>query len=158
MAWSASKGFRQVEIDILKATTVIDYDAANMMKLALFNNTITPDPDVAAASSAYNTGVWLVAAEQSQAVQWPAGGVVVANLTITAPTTLITMIDADDTASGSACTLSNVYGGLVYADGATTPVADQGIMYLYFGGTGFAVTSGTLTVVYSGNGLLRYSH
>jgi hypothetical protein len=48
---------------------------------------------------------------------------------------------------GASCTLANVHGGLVYSDTIASPVADQGVAYLYFGGAQ-SVTAGSFTVVY----------
>ena len=50
-------------------------------------------------------------------------------------------------------TLTNAYGCLVYSDTRTTPVADQGICFNYFGGAN-SVTSGTFTIVWNASGIL----
>jgi hypothetical protein len=47
-----------------------------------------------------------------------------------------------------------VFGCLVYDDTITTPVADQGLCFNYFGGTQ-SVTAGTFTVVWSASGIFR---
>ena len=54
--------------------------------------------------------------------------------------------------SGTAATLTNAFGALVYDDTLTTPVADQGVSYHYFGGTQ-SVTAGTLTIVWNASGI-----
>ena len=157
MAWSASGQFRQTFVDIFdKTLTTHDFDAASMFKVALFNNSVTPNFDVAAASSAFNTGVWVTANEVT-GTGWATGGVVLANNDVTAVAGGIIMLDADDTASGSSLTASNIYGCLIYLDAVTTPVADQGLGASYFGGTAFAVTSGTFTIQWSANGVARYT-
>jgi len=92
----------------------------------------------------------------SQAVQWPAGGVALTSQSLNSATSAVVFLDAADTASGSAATLANVYGCLVYDDTITTPVADQGVCYNYFGGVQ-SVTSGQLTVVWHANGIKRYT-
>jgi len=155
MPFTASAIFRQTVADTLAGTSVFDLNApTDTYKVALYNNTPTPDKDVAAAASAYNTGQWVTANEVSQAVTWPAGGATAASLTITTPSTGVIMFDAADTASGASATLANVFGSLLYNDTKTTPVADQGVCYNYFGGTN-SVTSGVLTVVWNANGLFR---
>lgn len=155
MAFTASAIFRQTIADTLAGTAVFDLNApSDTYKVALYNNTGTPDKDATAANSAYNAGQWVTANEVSQAVTWPAGGVALASMTITTPATGVIMFDAADTASGAAATLSNVYGSLVYNDTKTTPVADQGVCFNYFGGAN-SVTSGVLTVVWNANGLFR---
>jgi hypothetical protein len=53
-------------------------------------------------------------------------------------------------------TLASVYGTLVYDDTITTPVADPGLSYNYFGGTN-SVTSGTFTVVWNASGIFAFA-
>jgi hypothetical protein len=155
MAFTASAIFRQTIADTLAGTAVFDLNApSDTYKVALYNNTGTPDKDATAANSAYNAGQWVTANEVSQSVTWPAGGVALAAMTVTTPATGVIQFDAQDTASGASATLSNVYGSLVYNDTKTTPVADQGVCFNYFGGAN-SVTSGVLTVVWNTNGLFR---
>lgn len=157
MAWSASGQSRQTFADILdKTLTTFDFDAASMFKVALYNNSITPDFDASAANFAYNAGQWGTANEVYQAGQWPQGGVVMINNDITVVAGGIVMLDADDTASGTSFTATNIYGALIYFDAVSTPVADQGVAGVYFGGTAFQVTSGIFTVQWSANGIARY--
>jgi hypothetical protein len=47
-----------------------------------------------------------------------------------------------------------VYGCLIYNDTKTTPVADQGVNFTYFGGTN-SVTDGTLTIAWNASGIFR---
>jgi hypothetical protein len=155
MAWSSSKIFRQFLADALGNTAALDLDS-DTIKVALYNNSITPDQNVSAANSAYNAGQWALANEVSQAGQWAAGGVALASKVLDVATSAVVMFDAADTASGSAATLASVYGCLVYEDTLTTPVADQGISFNYFGGSN-SVTSGTFTVVWSANGIVRFT-
>jgi len=155
MAWTASAIFRQYIADILDNTTAMDIVTDANVKAALYDNDITPDRDVAAASSAYNTGVWAIAGnEVSDAAEWAAGGVNIASRAISTPSTGVVMFDGADTASGASATLLTVFGCLVYDDTITTPVADQGVSYHYFGGTQ-SVTDGTFTIVWHANGLFR---
>jgi hypothetical protein len=155
MAWADSRIFRQFLADTLAGTAVFDLDSpTDTYKVPLYNNSITPDKDVAAALSAYNTGAWATANEQTSSTDWPAGGKALAGMTITTPATGVIMLDATDLASGAAATLANVYGCEVYDDTKTSPVADQGVCFNYFGGAN-AVTAGTLTIVWHANGLWR---
>ena len=154
MAWSFSKIFRITLANALGNVTALDLDA-DSFKLANYNNSITPDQNVTAANTAYNVGQWASANEVSQAGQWAAAGIAIGSTVLDTSTNGIVMFDGADVASGSAATLANVYGGLVYDDTLTTPVADQGLAGIYFGGTGFAVTSGTFTVQWSASGILR---
>jgi hypothetical protein len=63
-------------------------------------------------------------------------------------------IDAADTASGATATLAAVFGCLVYDFTIAAPVAKQGMCFNYFGGSN-SVTSGTFTVVWSANGIMK---
>lgn len=155
MAWSASAISRAYVTDSLNRTAAFDLNA-DSFKVALFNNSVTPDKDAAAASYGYNLGTWTTGNEQSSSGQWAAGGVALASVVVSNPSTGVVMFDAADTASGSAATLSGVFGALVYDDTLTTPVADQGVVHTYFGGTN-SVTSGTFTVVWSANGIMRFT-
>lgn len=154
MAWSASAIFRAFVTDTLAGTEVFDIDSpSDTFKVALFNNSITPDKDASSANSAFNAGQWANTNEQTSSTDWPAGGQSLAGMAITNPSSGVVMLDATDRASGSAATLT-VYGCQVYDDTKTTPVADQGMSYHYFGGVA-SVTAGTLTVVWHANGLWR---
>ena len=155
MAWSNSKIFRAHIGDMMTNVAAFDLDT-DSIKVALYNTTPTPDQNVAAASSAFNTGQWVTGNEVSQAVQWPTGGVALSSKVVDVSASGVAMFDAADTASGSAATLSGVFGCLVYEDTLTTPVADQGICYNYVGGTQ-SVTSGTFTIQWSANGIYRWT-
>lgn len=144
-----SKIFSAFITDSLNRTNAFDLNA-DTFKCALFNDTTTPSQTVAAASSAYNTGVWVTANELSQG-GWTATGLALTSVTSTFSSNVYTF-DAADTANGSAATISGAFGCLIYDDTLTTPVADQGVCYLSFGGTN-SVTAGTLTVVYNASGI-----
>jgi hypothetical protein len=155
MAWTNSKVFRPWLADSVTRTEPFAL-ATDTIRAALYNTTTTPDQNVTSALSAYAAvgSQWVVANEVSQAVQWPAGGVALASVVVNSATAGVVFFDAADTASGSAATLAGVFGTLVYDDTVTTPVADQGISYNYFGGTQ-SVTNGTFTIVWNANGIWR---
>lgn len=156
MAWTNSKIFRQMLGDFFVRTTnfAMDFDA-DSFRVALYDNDITPDNDVTAANSAYNVGQWVTTGnEVFEAGQWAQGGVALTSQSLNVGTADVVFFDAADTASGSAADLANVYGCLVYDDTLTTPVADQGVCYNYFGGSN-SVVNGTFTVQWSANGIWR---
>jgi hypothetical protein len=131
---------------------------SDTLKAALYDNDITPDKNAAITSTGYNTGQWAISGnEVSDGTNWDSGGEPVTGGTFTAGSGYM-MFDASDTSQGgTTCTLSNVYGCLVYDDDTTTGtggVADQGVTYHYFGGAQ-SVTSGTFTIVWHANGLFR---
>jgi hypothetical protein len=158
MAWSNSKIFRPVLADVLGNTAAFDLGGTpDTFKVALFNTTPTPNQDVAAASSAYNTGVWTTGDEVSETTEWPAGGRPLVTPVIDSATAATVFFDAADTASaGATADLAAVFGCLVYDDTLTTPVADQGVCYNYFGGTQ-SVSNGTFTIVWHANGIFRFT-
>lgn len=154
MAWSNSKVFANFVGNALDRTAAFDLDS-DTFKVALYDNDVTPDNTVSAANSAYNAGQWANSNEVSESGQWAAGGVSLTSADITVSTTTIKW-DADDTASGGAADLADVYGCLVYDDTLSTPVADQGVCYNYFGGSN-SVVNGTFTVVWSASGIMSFS-
>ena len=153
MAWTNSRIFTAYLHDVLTNITAMDLDTDAALKAALFDNTITPSQVVAAALSAYNTGVW-AAGGVFDASGWPAIGRDLVTPTVTAATANPIVFDALDTASAnSTTTLTNATGALIYDDTITTPVADQGICYCYFGGPN-SVVAGTFTVLWNASGIL----
>lgn len=131
---------------------------ADTVKVALFNNTTTPDKDAALTSTGFNTGQWTTTNEVTDATNWVSGGRALASKTLTNPSTGVFMFDAADLAGGGNVTLSNVYGCLVYDDtitAGTGGIADEGICFNSFGGSAQSVSAGTFTIVWSANGVLR---
>ena len=163
MAWAGSSMFRQWNADCLTRTQTSLNFATDVPKVALYDNTITPDNDVTAVNSAYAGGVWSATGggtgtpQVYQAGQWAQGGVALSGATGTTNftgTADAIWYDATDTASGAAATISNIVGCLVYDDTLSAPVGDQGICYNYFGGAQ-GVSAGTFTVVWHANGIWR---
>jgi len=149
MAWSASKIFSAFVTDCFNNTAALDLNT-DTIKAALYNNTTAPDQTVASASTAYNAGQWTTSNELSNG-GWSAGGLALGTISSGFSSNVYTF-DAADTANGSAATISGAFGCLVYEDTLTTPVADQGICFNYFGGTN-SVTAGTLTIVWNASGI-----
>lgn len=154
MAWSVSKLFMATLEDALENTTALDVDTDNI-KAALFDNTITPSQTVASASSAYGAGVW-ASGGVLDASGWPAVGRQLLSVASGFSSNVYTFDAADTVSANATTTLVNAYGCLVYDDSLTTPVADQGICYNYFGGAN-SVTSGTFTVVWNSAGVFAYT-
>jgi hypothetical protein len=154
MAWTDSKIFSQYLIDKLKNATLLDLDDAATM-VALFDNSVTPDQDCTAANSAYGAGTWN-SGGVSDATGWPAVGIAIGSPAVTlASAPNVIMFDGADVVSADThATITNAYGALIYNDTIASPVADQGICYLYFGGAA-SVSAGTFTVAFAANGLFR---
>ena len=151
MAWSASKIFVSTIEDMLENTTALDLNS-DTFNVALFDNTITPDQTVASASTAYGAGVWLSGPEVEDTTEWPAGGQALGSVTFAPAANVLTFDAADEVSDGTSATLADVFGCLIYDASVATPVDDQGICYLYFGGTN-SVTDGTFTVVFNASGV-----
>lgn len=150
MAWTASKIFSALVTDALNSTATTNIDA-DTIKNALFDNTITPSQTVASASTAYAAGVW-ASGGVSDATGWPAAGRALGSITSTFSSNVYTYDAADTVSANSTTTLTNATGCLIYNDTLTTPVADQGICFLYLGGPN-SIVSGQFTVVYNASGL-----
>lgn len=159
MAFTASAVFREwIAGPMFQASgtgyTGLDSDT---VKVALFNNSVTPDKDAAVGSTGYNTGTWVTANEVTDATNWVSGGRALASKTFTTPSTGVVMFDAADLAGGGNVTISNAYGCLVYDDAITGgTVADQGVCFNYFGGAQ-SVTAGSFTIVWNANGISRFT-
>lgn len=150
MAWTASKIFSAFPTDSFNGTEAFDLDTDNI-KAALFDNTVTPSQTVASASSAYGAGVW-AAGGVSDATGWPAVGRQLLSVTSGFSSNVYTYDAADTVSANATTTLTNAYGALIYDDTKTTPVADQGICYNYFGGAN-SVTSGTFSIAWNASGI-----
>ncbi len=165
MAWSTSFMHRQQLADILdKTLTTHDFDASSMFKVALYDNSVTPDPDATAVASSYNgagstfvaTGGATGSAQVYHTGQWAQAGEVLVGNDITVAAGGIVVFDANNLSSGTAATMSNIYGCYIYFDAVTTPVADQGFAAIYFGGTAYTVSAGTFSIEWSASGIARW--
>lgn len=159
MAWTASAMFQAFVQSCLEDTaTGWNGLETDVLKVALYDNDITPDKDAAVALTGYNaaTSQWVSSGnEVTDATNWAAGGRTLAGAAVTDGGSGITQFDATDLSGGGTLTLTNAFGCLVYNDDITAgTVVDQGITYHYFGG-GQSVTSGTFTIVWHANGLFR---
>jgi hypothetical protein len=155
MAFGASsKVFTIYIADMIGNTAALDYDA-DTIKCPVYNNTLTPDQTVAAAASAYATGVWS-GNEVTSSTDLPAGGLTLASKTVTRTAGNV-VVTAANAVSGSAAT-ATVYGTLIYDDTLAAPVADQGMCYNSFGGSAVTVSAGTLTIAWDGtNGIMKFA-
>lgn len=151
MAFGATKIFTAWITDIANNTTAMDLNTDALLEVALFDNSITPSQTVASAASAYGAGVW-ASGGVSDATGWPALGRPLASVTSTFASNVFTFDAADTVSANSTTTLTGAYGCLVYDHSISTPVADQGICYLYFGGAQ-TVTAGQFTIIYNASGI-----
>lgn len=160
MAWSGSAMFQAWVQQMVEASGTgyggLDSDT---VKVALYDNDITPDKDAAVASTGYNTGAWAISGNEvtdsDGSSDWSAGGIALSSKAVTDQGSGVTQFDAADTTHSNTVTITNAFGCLVYDDSITAgTVADQGVTYHYFGGAQ-SVTTGTFTIVWHANGLFR---
>lgn len=155
MAWTDSRVFGAYIEDSLEQRALFDNDA-HTFKVALYDNTVTPDRNAASASTAYNAGTW-AGGHVSDATGWPSVGRDLASITSAFSAGVYTFDAADTTSANSTTTLSGTFGCQVYDDTLTTPVADQGVSFHYFGGTQ-SVTSGTFTIQWNASGIMTFTY
>lgn len=147
---TSSKIFVAFIEDALENTAALDLNS-DTFKLALFNDSITPSQTVTSANTAFGAGVW-ASGEVYDGAEWATGGQALDTVTF-APTAAVLKFDAaDEVSAGTSATLADVRGCLIYDDTLASPVADQGVCYLSFGGAN-AVTDGTFTVVFHTDGI-----
>ncbi len=159
MTWSNSKIFRPFLADVLDNTAAFDL-GTDVPKVATYNNTPTPSQDVTSAASAFNAGSsqWVTANEVIDTLNtnWVSGGRILGTTSLNSGTAGVVFYDAADTSGAGNVTMTSMFGCLVYNDTLTTPVADQGICFNYFGGTQ-SVTNGPVTIVWHANGIFRFT-
>jgi hypothetical protein len=158
MAWTNSKIFREWLVTAYQAAgtgfTGLDTD---VVKAALFNNSVVPDQDAVVASTGFNTGTWTLANEVTDATNWVSGGRALASKVFTTPAAATMMFDAADLAGAGNVTITNAFGCLVYDETITAgTVAKQGVSYNYFSGAQ-SVTNGTFTILWHANGINRWT-
>src|SRR5689334_17651737 len=126
MAWTDSRVLRAWPLAVMgqgQTAAVLPAGYAGLgadtVKVALFNNSVTPDKDAALTSTGFNTGTWTTGNQVTDATNWVSGGRTLASKTLTTPSTGIMMFDAADLAGGGTVTLTNAYGCLVYDDSIT---------------------------------------
>jgi hypothetical protein len=151
MAWSTSKIFTATITDILNNTASVDHNS-DTFKAALYNNTTAPDQTVASANTAYSISQWATTNEVTDTTNWDVAGEPLTSVTSTFSSNVYTFDAANTPQSGASCTLANVYGCLVYDDTVTTPVADQGVSFHYFGGVQ-GVTAGNFSIIWHTSGI-----
>jgi hypothetical protein len=153
MAWTATEGshvFRAFVADTLLAGSSTGYTGldSDSTKCALYTNTGTPDRNVAANLTGYNTGQW-VTGNEIGVTGWAATGLVLSTPVINQATANTFYFDAVDRATTATATITNAYGCLNYDDTVTAgTVADVGISFHFFGGAQ-SVTAGTFTIIWA---------
>jgi hypothetical protein len=162
MAFGSSSAMFQAWVQMLLEHNATGYAGLETddIKVALFNNSVSPDRDADVTSTGYDTGTWQDTNEvvdTDGSSNWSAGGLLLTTPAVTDQGSGITRFDADDLSHSSTVTISNAYGCFVYDDDISAgTVAKQGISYHSFGGAQ-SVTTGTFTIVWHANGLFQIS-
>lgn len=139
MAWSASGLYVLTFIDIFDTTQLaLDLDLETH-KIALYNNTETPNFSTETAYSATN---------EVTGTNWAAGGVVVTTTTVSESPTGSLMWDAADVSVAST-TLSGVRGAKIYADALAGNNLIVGINF----GADYSTSNGTFGVQWASGGI-----
>lgn len=143
MAVTASGWFVATMVDVFDTTQLaIDLDLETH-KIALFNNTITPNFDT---DTAY--GVAPYATNEVTGTNWAAGGVALTGTTVTISPTGTMMFDAADVSVAST-TLTNARCGLIYAD----VLAGNNAIILVNFGADYSTVAGTFGITWSALGV-----
>ena len=143
MAVTASGLFVPTWLDLLDTTQLaIDLDLETH-KLALFNNTITPNfsTDTAYAVAPYN-------ANEVTGTNWASGGVALTGTSLSESPAGSVMWDATDISVSSA-TFTGARCGLIYADA----LAGNNVICLINFGQDYSPTAGTFSIVWAGTGI-----
>lgn len=143
MAVTASGLFVPTWLDALDTTQLaLDLDL-DTHRLALFNNTITPNfgTDTAYGVAPYN-------ANEVTGTNWAAGGVLLAGATFTQSPAGSLMFDATDISVGSA-TFTGARCALIYADA----LAGNNAICLVNFGSDYSPNNGTFSITWAAAGI-----
>ena len=145
MAWGGSGLFVSNIIDVLDASQLPIDLSLTTNKVALFDNTITPNYDVAAASAAYAAGVW--AGGEASGAGYSAGGIVVASPTLTGASGIMTFDMADT--SWTSSTITSARGALFYQNALTPKAAICAIDFA----SAYSTVNGTFLITWNALGV-----
>ncbi|MEV4020159.1 hypothetical protein AB0J35_57755 [Nonomuraea angiospora] len=144
MAWGGSGWYADTLVDALGTSQIGLNLALGTHKLALYDNTITPN--YSTADSAYST------TGEIAGTGYTAGGAAIASGTLVVSTTGGTFVvwDGNDV-QWTGSTLTGVRGGIAYADGSTPKRNILGIDFV----SAYTTASGTLLVAFASTGIGR---
>jgi hypothetical protein len=125
-------------------------------RIALFNNSVTPNYSASIATTAYNTGTWLTANEVT-GTNWAAAGPLFSAAgtggsslapTVTDSPAGTMMYDMNDVVVANA-TFTNAFGCLLYADASTPKIGFLAVPF----GSGYSPNAGTFTIQWPAAGV-----
>jgi hypothetical protein len=129
--------------DALTNVIALDLNAENY-KVAMYNNTLTPNFD--ADPSSYST------TNEVSGTGYTAGGLAVTSSTLAIGSGVLTYDAAD--VSWASSTISNARGAIIYAD-PLTPKAN--IVAIHFGAD-YSTVAGTFTIQWSASGIFSIDY
>ncbi len=147
MAWSANKVFAYAQLQMASKVVNLSSDS---YKVALYASG-TPDNTVTTAVlTEYNGAAsqW-VTANESSGTGYTAGGAALAGQTLTQSSNVVTFSGSNTT--WTTVTVTTV-GCLVY----DTTVSNEGLAYLYFGGSQ-AIVGANLTIAWNASGIAYWT-
>jgi hypothetical protein len=140
--------------------------SADVVNVALFGNSVSPNATVAVGSTGFNAGTWTTGNEviDTGGSNWVSGGRQLQSPTYTVitagtqTTPAAVAFDAADLAGAGNVTIAAAFGCLVYDNTITAgTVAKQGLCFNYFGGTQ-SVTAGSFTVIWDTTGVFKITN
>jgi hypothetical protein len=162
MVWTASGWAGSWFYYGLMQTPRQDHTLNDPMKVALYNNTVTPVP-AANANYGYGSTIFPPAAEVSDDPGWPPGGPVAGGVTVTVTGERIA-VTADDVRTATPATLAGIHGSMIYdsvnlgpGDNPDNPglvgqLARTSLAFHWFGGR-VDVTGGQLFLLWGTDGI-----
>jgi hypothetical protein len=139
VAWSKSGLYYPTFRDVLDTSqSALDLDL-DTHKIALYNNTETPN---------FSTETVFSATNEVFGTNWATGGVVLTGTTVSESPGESLMFDATDVSVAST-TLSNAFGAKIYADAQ----GDLLIVGIYFA-AGYSTSNGTFAIQWAAAGIL----
>lgn len=139
MAWTASGLYLVTWIDILDTTQLaVDLDLETH-RVALYNNTDTPN---------FSTETAYTATNEVTGTNWPAGGVLLTGTTVTESPAGTLMWDATDVSVANA-TFTGARGAKIYADALAGNNLIIGINF----GADYSPNNGTFTIQWPSTGV-----
>ena len=111
-----------VSSKVFVATIEYQFEAGSIdttsdtFKIALYNDTGTPDEEVALANTVYSVDQWVVGNEVDDGAEWPATGQALDSFTSTITTNVFKLDAANEVSDGTSATLADVRGCLIYDD------------------------------------------
>lgn len=153
MAWGNPGVFVNPMIGTLKQTAGVVFDLdTDVFKIALYNNTPTPNYSDTLANSVYLVGQWVTGNEVT-GTNWAAGGVALSSPTVTESPTGTIMWNASNVSVATTTIATSIYGCLIYDSTLTTKYA---LCAIPFSGGPYGTSAGTFGITWAGGGIWNW--